>query len=69
MDGETIMGAVKDLFYDIETLFIEGYSAKAISVQLGIPIREVYDVLDTFGVVEEDMDVADQPQDDNYYGA
>ena len=63
------MGAVKDLFYDIETLFIEGYSAKAISVQLGIPIREVYDVLDTFGVNEEDMDVADQPQDDNYYGA
>ena len=63
------MGAVKDLFYDIETLFIEGYSAKAISVQLGIPIREVYDVLDTFGVAEEDMDVADQPQDDNYYGA
>ena len=63
------MGAVKDLFYDIETLFIEGYSAKAISVQLGIPIREVYDVLDTFGVSEDDMDVADQPQDDNYYGA
>jgi hypothetical protein len=50
-------------------LFIEGYSAKAISVQLGIPIREVYDVLDTFGVSEDDMDVADQPQDDNYYGA
>jgi len=69
MDGESIMGAVKDLFYDIETLFIEGYSAKAISVQLGIPIREVYDVLDTFGVSEDDMDVADQPQDDNYYGA
>jgi len=65
------MGAVKDLFYDIETLFIEGYSAKAISVQLGIPIREVYDVLDTFGVAEDDMDVADQPQDEssNYYGA
>lgn len=65
------MGAVKDLFYDIETLFIEGYSAKAISVQLGIPIREVYDVLDTFGVAEDDMDVADQPHDEssNYYGA
>lgn len=65
------MGAVKDLFYDIETLFIEGYSAKAISVQLGIPIREVYDVLDTFGVAEDDMDVADLPQDEssNYYGA
>jgi hypothetical protein len=63
------MGAVKDLFYDIESLFIEGYSAKAIAVQLDIPIREVHDVLDTFGVSEEDMDVADQPQNDNYYGA
>ena len=65
------MGAVKDLFYDIESMFIEGYSAKAISVQLGIPIRQVYDVLDTFGVSEEDMDVADLPQDEssNYYGA
>ena len=65
------MGAVKDLFYDIESLFIEGYSAKAISVQLGVPIREVYEVLDTFGVSEEDMDVADEPQDEgsNYYGA
>ena len=65
------MGAVKDLFYDIESMFIEGYSAKAISVQLGIPIREVYDVLDTFGVSEEDIDVADLPQDEssNYYGA
>lgn len=65
------MGAVKDLFYDIESLFIEGYSAKAIAVQLDIPIREVYEVLDTFGVSEEDMDVAEVPQDEssNYYGA
>ena len=66
------MGAVKDLFYDIESLFIEGYSAKAIAIQLNIPIHQVHEVLDTFGVAEEDMDyvdVADQPHTDNYYGA
>jgi hypothetical protein len=53
------MGAVKDLFYDIETLFIEGYSAKAIAVQLGVPLEEVEDVLDTFGVDSTDVDAAD----------
>lgn len=51
------MGAVKDLYYDIETLFIEGYGAKAIAVQLNIPVEEVNEVLDTFGVDEPDQDV------------
>ena len=51
------MGAVKDLYYDIETLFIEGYGAKAIAVQLNIPVEEVSDVLDSFGVDEPDQDV------------
>lgn len=51
------MGAVKDMFYDIETLFIEGYGAKSIAVQLGIPVEEVNDVLDTFGVDEPDQEV------------
>jgi len=65
------MGAVKDLFYDIESLFIEGYGAKAIAVQLNIPIAEVHEVLSTFGVEPEDTDVAEMPQDEgsNYYGA
>jgi hypothetical protein len=53
------MGAVKDMYYDIETLFIEGYGAKAIAVQLGIPIEEVNDVLDTFGVDSDDVDAED----------
>jgi hypothetical protein len=53
------MSKVKDLFYDIESLFIEGYSAKAIAVQLNIPIEEVNDVLDTFGVDEADVDAED----------
>ena len=50
------MGAVKDLFYDIESMFIEGYGAKAIAVQLGINIEEVNDVLDSFGVDTPDQD-------------
>jgi hypothetical protein len=70
------MGAVKDLFYDIETLFIEGYSAKSIAVQLGVPLEEVEDVLDTFGVDTEDVDAedwdeleADEPEQGDYWGA
>ena len=69
------MGAVKDLFYDIESLFIEGYSAKAIAVQLGIPVSQVHDVLDTFGVEEADQEETIDPAEwdaafaKNYYGA
>ena len=70
------MSAVKDLFYDIETLFIEGYGAKAIAIKLDIPIEEVNDVLDTFGVDEADQDVDAADWDEleafepgDYYGA
>ena len=55
------MGAVKDMYYDVETLFIEGYGAKAIAAELLIPIEYVYDVLDDFGVARED--VVETPQD------
>jgi len=71
------MGAVKDLYYDIETLFIEGYTAKAIALELKVPLEYVNDVLADFGVEPEDFedetidpaewDVAFPPQD--YYGA
>lgn len=65
------MGAVKDMYYDVETLFIEGYGAKAIAAQLAIPIEYVYDVLDDFGVDRDD--VVETPQDEEpyspYYGA
>ncbi len=50
------MAAVKDMFYDIETLFIEGYSAKEIAKELGIPVAQVQDVLSSFGVDEADME-------------
>jgi hypothetical protein len=70
------MGAVKDLYYDIETLFIEGYGAKAIAVQLNIPVEEVNDVLDTFGVDPADIDAeswdeleADEYDRGDYFGA
>jgi hypothetical protein len=60
------MGAVKDLYYDIETLFIEGYGAKSIAVQLGIPFEEVQDVLDTFGVDSADAADWDELEQDEY---
>jgi len=68
------MGAVKDLFYDIETLFIEGYGAKAIAIQLGVSVEDVNDVLDTFGVDPADADAEDWDElesfeADDYYGA
>jgi hypothetical protein len=70
------MGAVKDMFYDIETMFIEGYGAKAIAAQLNIPLEEVQDVLDTFGVDEADVDAedwdeleADEFDQGDYFGA
>lgn len=62
---EMAMSKVKDLYYDVETLFIEGYGAKAIATQLSIPLETVYEILADFGVSAED--VVEKPQD--YYGA
>ena len=63
------MGAVKDMYYDVETLFIEGKTATEIANELLIPIEYVNSVLSDFGVDPEDFDdVADTPQGD-YYGA
>ena len=49
------MGAVKDMYYDVETLFIEGSSAADIAKELVIPIEAVYEVLRDFGVEPEDF--------------
>ena len=63
------MGAVKDMYYDVETLFIEGKTATQIANELLIPIEYVNGVLSDFGVDPEDFeDVADTPHGD-YYGA
>jgi orotate phosphoribosyltransferase-like protein len=69
------MSAVKDLFYDIETMFIEGKTAREISKELNVPLDAVEDVLDSFGVssddIELDVDAADwdEVDADDYYGA
>ena len=59
------MSAIKDLFYDIETMFIEGHSAKSIAAQLDCPIEQVLAVLESFGV--NGADVAETPQADEVY--
>lgn len=58
------MSKVKDLFYDIETLYIDGLSAAEIAQELACPVAYVKGVLDGFGV----EDVAETPQGE-YYGA
>jgi len=63
------MGAVKDMYYDVETLFIEGSSAADIAKELVIPIEAVYEVLRDFGVEPEDfIEPADEVYSP-YYGA
>jgi len=51
------MSKMADLAYDIEQLYIEGYNARSISVQLGCPVDIVY------GWIESNC-VADTPQED-----
>ena len=46
------MSKMSDLAYDIEQLYIEGYSPKSIAAQLSIPIDTVYDWLESNGVAE-----------------
>jgi hypothetical protein len=60
------MSAMKDLSYDIEQLYIDGFNSRAIAEELGCPIEVVLGAL-------EAMNVADTPQEDEifspYYGA
>ena len=43
------MSKVAELAYDIEQLFIEGYSPKTIAAQLGCPLETVYDWIENNG--------------------
>ena len=43
------MGAMKDLAYDIETLYCEGMSEQAIADELKIPVEMVFDVVNELG--------------------
>jgi len=51
------MSKMAELAYDIEQLYIEGYSPKSIAVQLDCPLSIVYDWL-------EEQNVAEEPQED-----
>ena len=51
------MSKIEDKLYDIEQLYIEGYSPKSIAMMLECPIELVYDWL-------EDVGVAETPQDE-----
>jgi hypothetical protein len=48
-----------ELAYDIEQLYIEGFSPKAIAVQLECPLTVVYDWLESNSVSEEKIDPAE----------
>jgi len=50
---------MKELAYDIEQLFIEGYSPRTISVMLDCPIDIVYDWLESIQAAEELVDMED----------
>jgi hypothetical protein len=53
------MSKVAELAYDIEQLYIEGFSPKTIAAQLGCPLEIVYDWI-------EEQGVAESPQDEEY---
>jgi len=53
------MSKMAELAYDIEQMYIEGYSPKTIAAQLNCPLETVYDWL-------EDQGVAEAPQDEIY---
>ncbi len=54
------MSKMAELSYDIEQLYIEGHSAKVISIMLECPVELVLGQL-------EEMGVADAPQDYDPY--
>ena len=46
------MSKMAELAYDIEQLYIEGYSPKSIAVQLDCPLTMIYDWLEATNVAE-----------------
>jgi len=54
-----LMSKMAELAYDIEQLYIEGFSPKAIAVQLECPLTVVYDWLESNSVSEEKIDPAE----------
>ena len=56
------MSTMKDLAYDIQELYIEGFNSRAIAQELECPIEIVLGALEAMNV----EDVADQPQYEEY---
>jgi hypothetical protein len=54
------MSTLKDLAYDIEQLYIEGFNSRAIAAELDCPIEIVLGALEAMSV----EDVAETPQED-----
>lgn len=67
------MSKVAELAYDIEQLYIEGYSPKTIAAMLECPLTIVYDWLEANSVAEEKVVPAEWdeafPSEDTYFGA
>ena len=62
------MSKVAELAYDIEQLYIEGFSPKYIAAQLECPLNIVYDWLEANSVAESKADAAewDELEADEY---
>ena len=58
------MSTMSELAYDIEQLYIEGYSPKTIAAMLECPIDIVYNWLEEIHVLAQDA-----PESEDYYGA
>ena len=53
------MSKMAELAYDIEQLYIEGFSPKSIAVQLECPLTMVYDWLESNNVDDTKADAAE----------
>lgn len=63
MDGSATnerfqMSEIKNFVYDVEQLYIEGYSARSISVMLGVSYELVLDTLDSWSVSDSQGDLS-----------
>lgn len=58
------MSKLKDFGYDIEQLYIDGFSPSRIASVLDCPIGFVYDWLEGQGLMEKNY-VAEKPQEEN----
>jgi len=53
------MTKMAELAYDIEQMYIEGYTPKSIAVQLGCSLETVYDWLEANSVNESTTDASE----------